>query len=122
MPDEVLLELRRQRNTDMGDMFSGLKLEHWWHAFTVVGGAGLVAATAATIKGLPQRDAILLCLGLFLFGIGQWINHPVEERVNPMLQLKITAYHRRPGKLGRTLEAVAVVLFSVAVVRLATGQ
>jgi hypothetical protein len=101
----------------MSDPLSGLKIEHWWHAFTIVGGAGFVASIAITSQYIHQRDLILLSMSLFLFGIGQWINHPIQQGFigNGI----ITAYDRRPYPLGVALEWLGVVIFLVEVVRVA---
>ena len=100
----------------MSDTLSGLKVDKWWHAFTAVGGAGFVAAIAVESKTIPQRDLILLSLSLFLFGVGQWINHPKQVQVVP--GWKIEGHHRSPYPLGRCLELLGCLIFAVEVCRI----
>ena len=35
------LRLVRSHDRDMSNPLSGMKIEHWWHAFTILGGAGM---------------------------------------------------------------------------------
>jgi hypothetical protein len=101
----------------MSNPLSGLKIDHWWHAFTVTGAAGFIAAIAVEPKVIPQRDLILLSLSLFIFGVGQWINHPLQERIVP--GFKITGYHRSVHPLGICLELLGCVIFAIEVYRIA---
>jgi len=100
----------------LSNPLSGLKIDHWWHAFTVVGGAGTIASIALTSPAIPQRDLILLFLSLFLFGVGQWINHPIQMGFHPMGTL--TSYPRKTYFTVFALEIAAVVIFSIGVFRI----
>src|SRR6266568_901609 len=104
----------------MSNPLSGLKIDHWWHAFTVVGSAGMIACVVGKVDFIPQRQAFLFFLSLFLFGIGQWINHPIQVRLEP--GIKITGYHRRSSPLGLALELLGCIFFVVEVYRLAFGK
>ena len=101
----------------MTNPLSGLKLEHWWHAFTVLGGCGMVASLAIRSDCIAQRDAFLFFLAMFLFGVGQWINHPIQQRFIP--GGIITGYRRHATFTGVSLEFVGGVIFLIAIVRIA---
>jgi hypothetical protein len=59
------------------------------------------------LQGVPNGDAALLSLGGVFVGLGEWINHPLQERVG--VGFKITGYPRRNSFLG-----VAFVLFGLS--------
>ena len=99
----------------MSNPISELKIDRWWHAFTVVGGAGFVAAIAVEPKVIHQRDLILLSLSIFLFGVGQWINHPKQVQIVP--GWKIEGHHRSPYPLGLCLEFIGLIIFAIEIVR-----
>jgi hypothetical protein len=96
----------------MGDLFSGLKIKHWWQAVTVAGGIGMVASVGF---GDMKPQIFLLSLGLLLFGIGQWINHPVQ--VGFGRGVKVTRYNRTTYPLGLFLEFLGGFIFLVEVYR-----
>jgi hypothetical protein len=86
----------------MGDPFSGLQVKAWWHAFIVVGAAGIISSIAFKVDFISQRDCFLFFFGLFLFGVGAWINHPRQERIIAIG--KITSYYRQSTAFGLLLE------------------
>lgn len=100
----------------MSDPLSTLKIDHWWHAFTGIGACGMVASLAADVKFIPQKDAFLLFLAFFLFGVGQWINHPRVERIIP--PFKAIGYNRETSLLGFILELFGCVIFAVEIYRI----
>lgn len=100
----------------MSDFLSNLKIEHWWHAFTVVGGIGSVAALAIPANPVAsQRDIFLLFFSCFLFGVGSWMNHPVQNKIG--MGFKITGYPRRASFLGCFFEILAALLFGLSLYR-----
>ncbi len=100
----------------MSDPLARLKIEHWWHAFTVLGAAGIVASLAFDPKVISQKDALLFCFGLFLFGVGQWINHPRSQRVVP--GFIVTSHHRQPSFMGVAFEVFGFVGICIASYRM----
>jgi hypothetical protein len=104
----------------MSNPLSGLKIDHWWHAFTVVGTAGMIATLAVKTEIIAKRDAFLLLPGLFLFGVGQWINHPLQTTIAG--SYKITGYHRRTCPLGLCLECIGCAIIVGEIVRIAFSK
>jgi len=99
---------------------SGFKLEHWWHAFTVTGAGGMIACFAVKFDFIPQRDAFLCFLGMFLFGVGQWINHPIQCSIgrNHLGTYTTEGYHRHSSFFGVCLELLGGVIFVVEVFKI----
>jgi|SRR5665213_2242663 len=51
------------------------KFANWW---SLLGAAGaLMAASSAPVIFVP---GVLMGLGLLFFGVGEWINHPIQTR------------------------------------------
>lgn len=100
----------------MSNPLSGLKIDHWWHAFTVVGACGMVASLAVKDGVISQREAFLLFLSFFLFGVGQWINHPMQKTLIPGAIL--TSYDRHPKILGLIFEVFGSAIFALETFRI----
>lgn len=84
---------------------------HWWILMGVAG--ALIAAASAPVQFVP---AFAIGLSLLLFGVGQWIDHPVQTAVGHGWQT--TGYPWRPSALGMSLSFAGVVLFGVGLYRL----
>jgi hypothetical protein len=72
-PSIAASEITRQ-NIAM-ESFSKWDLEHWWK---LVAAAGALLAIASA----PARfgPGVLVGLGLLLFGVAEWINHPIQMK------------------------------------------
>ena len=105
-----------QVTNKMSNPLNGLKIEYWWHAFTVVGGAGMIACIPFKVDFISQRDSFLFFLGLFMFGVGSWVNHPYQETHIP--GGKITSYHRQSSFFGLFLEVLGIFFFAIELYRI----
>lgn len=97
----------------MGDLFSGLKIKHWWQAITVGGGIGMAASAGF---GDMKAEVFMLSLGLLLFGIGQWVNHPLQVGFAP--GIRVTRYNRTIYPLGFFLECLGGGIFLIEIYRI----
>ncbi|MEY9703752.1 hypothetical protein ACFLEY_21515 [Bradyrhizobium sp. YCK136] len=93
---------------------SKISLDEWWKVIATAGGAITVAAVAA--KFTP---AVLLGVGLLLFGVGEWFNHPLQTKVG--LGFKITGHPWRPKIFGLLMDAAGLVLAGLGIYRLIAG-
>lgn len=94
-----------------------VKLEHWWIGLVVAGGAVMGAAKLAP----DPTAAFALGLGLLLFGIGEWMNHPVQSGITDgMGQVwKVTGHPRRASLGGSAFSLCGLLLLGGGVVRVA---
>lgn len=100
-----------------------LKVEHWYHVFVALGATGAVASLSVDIKGIANAHALLLSLGLFFIGIGEWINHPLQTSLmHPTVYAPsggvITGHPRRASALGNLFDVLGFLLIGVAVVKI----
>jgi len=100
----------------MTNPLSGLKIEHWWHAFTILGGAGMIGALAIRSDCSLQRDPFFAFFGLFLFGVGQWINHPIKQTL--ISGGILTTHQRHAYPLGIVFEILGGIIFVVEAFRI----
>jgi hypothetical protein len=107
----------------MSNPLSWLSVNRPWKALVAVGGAGMIVALSSKIEFLRNRDVFMLFLGILLFGIGEWINHPPKliksfpTFNDPAVQVT-NSTQRNPVFLGKVIEAVGAAIFLIAVVRL----
>ncbi|MGA9728793.1 MAG: hypothetical protein WBQ84_15490, partial [Methylocella sp.] len=77
---------------------------HWW---ILVGVAGaLIAAASAPVKFVP---GFIIGLALLLFGVGQWIDHPLLTGVGRGFQT--TRYPWKPSVVSVALSLSGIGLF-----------
>jgi hypothetical protein len=84
-------------------------LEHWWKP---VGAAGALIAIACGF--LQFHPALLIGLALLFFGLGEWINHPLENDIKGATIgsiYKVIAYRWRPTVFGLLLDALGIGIF-----------
>jgi hypothetical protein len=102
-------------------MKSGLQINQWWHAITVFGAAASIAALAAPIDKLIKGPVLLLALGMFFCGIGEWINHPLQTFLMPQSASfpagVITGHPRRNSPIGGLFNAVGLIMLAVGLVK-----
>jgi hypothetical protein len=104
----------------MGDTLSNLKIKKWWHAITVVGAGGMVICLPIKFDFIPQRDAFMIFLGMFLFGIGQWIDHPIQSGyyVDRIVSYTTKGYHYKPSFVGVSLQLLGGMVFVIEILKI----
>lgn len=61
----------------MENPLSKLALEHWYQVLMVAGLAVFLLAGGGLLPALPVKPTLLVSLGAFFFGLGEWVNHPL---------------------------------------------
>ncbi len=91
--------------------------EHWYKAVLA---AGVILAGAAVAVG---HNPLLICgLGLVFWGVGEFINHPYQQRLvlNDYggVQATISGHPWSPKPLGIALDIVGAILLLIGVVKI----
>ena len=84
-------------------------MEHWWK---LVGAAGALIAIASIF--VQFHPGLLIGLALLFFGMGEWINHPLENEINGAMIgsiYKVIGYRWRPNVFGLLLDALGIGIF-----------
>jgi hypothetical protein len=59
------------------------QIEHWWHALALFGAVLAITALIAPIEQAFKWLIFIAGLGVFFIGVGEWINHPIQQRLIP---------------------------------------
>jgi hypothetical protein len=107
----------------VSEFLSGLKVEQWYHVFVILGGAGVVAAMTVDLKGIDNPHALLIAMGFFFVGVGEWINHPLQTKlVPPNIYMrgggKITGHPRNASLLGSLFDVLGFVLLCAGIYKI----
>ena len=107
----------------MSELFARLKVEYWYHALLLIGAAGIIAALTIDIRAMSNKQALALFGGVFLVGLGEWINHPLQEAIVPPNMYmrgggKISGHPRSAKPLGLFFDALGVLLIVGAIARI----
>lgn len=84
-------------------VLSSLAIDAWYKLVIWLGVAVLLLGLSVQLQ-VSSRGAIALGLGAVIFGIGQWINHPLQTRVH---RTGIATSHNRSPRLGGVLAEIA---------------
>jgi hypothetical protein len=92
-----------------------LTLKHWWTTLTAAG-------VAITLGGVAAKfpPVILVGLGLLLFGIGEWQQHPEEKSKNRYSSDR--PYDRETIFLGLLIDLAGIALIAAGVSKLLQAQ
>ena len=102
------------------------ELDHWYKVLMLVGAAGVAGALVFEFHGVDNLHAQLLSLGVFLVGMGEWINHPLrtavfqETRYDPIHV--VTGHPREPKRLGTLFDLLGALLIGVAIYKIAQAS
>jgi hypothetical protein len=81
----------------MENPLSKLKIDYWYQAVLVVASCVLVLALTVELKDVRNSVVQILSLGFLFWGLGEWINHPYQEKIG--IGFKISG-HSRKGSFG----------------------
>ncbi len=99
----------------MSELLKGLAIDNWYKALLVVSGGVMILALTVPLQ-VPNASVLLISAGCFVHCLGQWINHPYQERIG--VGFKITSRNRQVSLGGFLLEAAGVLLACAGVWRL----
>ena len=107
----------------MDNFLSGLKLDYWCKVFVLLGAIGIIASATIDLHGIRNEHALLLSLGIFLIGTGEWINHPFQTYLVPPqpglpMYGQVTGHPRRNKAHGVAFVVVGILLSAIAVYKI----
>lgn len=107
----------------MSNFLNGLKIDYWYKAVLVVAVGFLALSLTIEFKGVENGHVALISLGCALIGLGEWINHPLQQAIMaPSLDYpgwgKLSGYPRRNTLLGNLLLIGGIALGGLGVYRL----
>lgn len=83
----------------------------------MVSGLMVFLLTAAgLLPVIPTAPALLISLGAFFIGMGEWRNHPLQTRING--PYKITGHPRAASLIGTVLDFIGMALSVFGLVKL----
>lgn len=65
----------------MENPLSKLALDYWYQVLMVVGIIVFLLAGTGLLKAFPVIPVTAVSLGTFFFGMGEWINHPLQSKL-----------------------------------------
>lgn len=95
----------------MENPLKSLVIDYWYKAVTVASVVFLLTALTVDLKGVDNKTVILISLGTFFIGLGEWINHPLQTRIAP--GMKITSYNRKASLRGNLFDILGFSLVSI---------
>jgi hypothetical protein len=100
----------------MQNPLSKLALDHWYQVLMAAGLAVFLLTAGGLLPRLPEQPVLLISLGVFFLGLGEWRNHPLQTRVGT--GFKITGYPRSACVTGIAFDLLGVALVIAGLVRL----
>ena len=67
----------------MDNPISKLALEHWYQVLMAAGLFLFLLSGAGLLKEFPTLPTAAIAIGVFFFGMGEWINHPLQTALMP---------------------------------------
>lgn len=99
----------------MKDYLRALTLEHWYKMLISASFAILILSLIMPMHGVPNAAVQLLALGGMCIGTGEWINHPLQQRVNIAANLTITGHPRRVLPMGLLFDVAGLGLVALGI-------
>ena len=102
----------------MSQPLNNLKLDLWFKIFIAIGAFCFILSLTVDLKVATNEVISIISLGIMLFGVGEWINHPVHAEFVNGGAIEYVKRHNRP--LGIIIDLVAAALFITGAVKLIT--
>lgn len=95
---------------------SNLKIDYWYKALLVLAAFVLVISLCVEMKGVENSVVQMISLGAILVGFGEWINHPLQEKIG--VGFKLTGHPRKNTISGNLFDLAGLAFIIVGVVKI----
>ncbi len=97
------------------DLLKNFTPDTWYKLFIYAALLALITSLITEIKSININGIRLISLGCFLFGIGEWINHPLhlDERTNGILSYR----DRKLCFLGVIFDSIGIIIIITGIVK-----
>lgn len=92
----------------MSNPLNNLKIDYWYKAILVIATTLLIVSLSVKMIGVPNTFVQLMSLGAIFIGIGEWINHPLQQILAP--GAKMTGYPRSNSILGTLFDFIGIII------------
>ncbi len=96
----------------MQNPMAKLVLDHWYKVMIGIGGFVFLLNGAGLLPAYPTGATALIAIGVFLWGIGEWINHPYQEILLPgnfgQAIAKLSGHPRKASGLGIIFDVIGL--------------
>jgi hypothetical protein len=100
----------------MSNPLQALKIDYWYKAVLVISTALLVVSLTVPLQEVSNAAVAAICVGGILIGLGEWINHPYQEKIGA--GYKLSGHPRNNSLLGVALLIAGVAIAGYGVYRL----
>ncbi|EKN3386059.1 TPA: hypothetical protein ACTR19_001324 [Yersinia enterocolitica] len=101
---------------------SKLALDHWYKVLIAAGSFVFVLNGTGVLEAYPTAATALISLGCVLWGIGEWINHPYQEKLvldaTGRISAKISGYRRNARLAGIVFDISGLGLIAFGIYKL----
>lgn len=106
----------------MEKLLSNLVLDYWYKVLMAVGILVFISTASGLLPKLPTAPSLLISMGVFFWGLGEWINHPLQTGLMPATAYMpagvVTSHPRNVRPIGVIFDLVGFVLLAVGLYRL----
>ncbi|MCT2385136.1 hypothetical protein [Erwinia pyrifoliae] len=106
----------------MENPLSRLALDAWYKVIIVIGAFVVLLNGAGLLPSYPTRETFMIGLGCVIWGVAEWMNHPLNETAYPrtanMPAHKFVDYSWSPGPIGILLDVIGLGLIAWGLIKL----
>lgn len=97
---------------DFSNFLKNFAIDYWYKMLLIASLIFMVIALTMKIYVISNGALLLVSMGGFFIGMGEWINHPYREFVNLSMGAKVSGHPRSP-KIGGILLDIAGALLAL---------
>jgi len=95
-----------------------LRIDYWYKATLALASCILILSLTVELKAVGNAAVQLVSLGTVVLSLGEWVNHPLQTRMDPLLRFKVEGHNRQPCLFGWILDCAGLVLLALGIIRL----